>query len=148
MWGQHKMEHQSYCMMQMMGHSDAAKRLSDTYNLHRIGAGWDAVGKWFAAKLEDGRSDDTLYDSRSDCVLHQHHDEMFYTYIKIVPSSMNVCDAEIMLRTARTLHEKGIRIADPDHKNGGMDVIKRSSAEDQFAQLRGVNTNLIMPWEA
>ncbi len=142
------MEHQSYCLMQAMGHSDAAKRLSDIYNLHRIGAGWNAVGKWFASRLDDGSSDDTLYDTRAECVRHQRHDEQFYTWIKIVPSSMNVCDAEIMLRTARTLYEKGIRIADPDHKNGGMDVIKRSSAEDQFAQLRGVNTNLIMPWEA
>jgi hypothetical protein len=138
-------EHLHYCLMQSMGHSDAAKRMADTYNLHRIGLGIGAVGKWFAARLSDGTTDDVLYDSKSDCVRHQHHDELMFTYVKIAPSSMNVCDAEILLRTARTLHEKGIRIADPDHKHGGMDVIKRSMVEDQFAQLRGINTNLILP---
>lgn len=142
------MEHEHWCLMKSMGHSDAARRLADTYNLHRIGLGDGAIGKWFAASLAEGRSDDVLYDNKQSCVQHQHHNEDYYTYIKIVPSSMRVCDAEVMLRTARTLYEKGIRLADPDDKRGGLEVIKRSSIEDQFAQARGSNTNLIMPWEA
>lgn len=141
-------EHEPWCGMKGMGHSDAAKRLGDTYNLHKIGAGDGAVGKWFAAALVDGRSDNVLYDSKRDCVIHQGHNEDYYTFIKIVPPSMRVCEAEVMLRTARTLYEKGIRIADPDHHSGGMDVIRRSSVEDQLQQSIGRNTNLVMPWEA
>lgn len=139
------MEHMHYCPMATLGHSDAAKRLSDTYNLHRIGAGWKAVRRWIAVRLDDGTSDQVLYDTKLDAVTHQHHNEKFYAFIRIVPSSMTECDAEIMLRTHRTLYENGLRIADPDHKHGGMDVIKRSSIEDQFAQIRGINTNLILP---
>ncbi len=142
------MQHEPWCQMAIMGHSDAARRMADIYNLHRIGMGHDAIGKWFAVRLTDGTSDDTLYDDKQSCVRHQKHNEMFYNFVRIVPSSMKVCDAELLLRTARTLHEKGIRIADPDHKRGGLEVIKRSTVEDQMANARGTNTNLIMPWEA
>lgn len=141
-------QHEPWCQMKFMKHTDAACRLSDTYNLHLIGRGDDAYGKWFAAALADGRSDDTLYDNKQACVRHQHHNEMFYTFIKIGPRSMRECEAEVMLKTARTLYEKGLRIADPDHKRGGFDVIKRLSVEDQMNQAHGRNTNLIMPWEA
>jgi len=140
--------HQSWCQQKAFGHSDAAKRISDLYNLHRLAIGLDAVGKYFASALSDGRSDDTLYDTKRECVRHQHHNEQYYTFIRIGPQSMTVCDAEVMLKTARTLHDNGLKMADPDHARGGPDVIKRLSVEDQMAQSRGSNTNLIMPWEA
>jgi hypothetical protein len=133
--------------MQTMGHSDAAKRLYDTYNIHRIALGNGAIGRWFAAALADGRSDDVLYDNKRDCVIHQHHDEDYYTYIKIIPPSMKLCDAEVMLKTARNIYNAGMRVADPDDRNGGKDVIKRLSIEDQRNQSVGINSNLIMPWE-
>lgn len=137
--------HEPWCQHKALGHSDAAKRISDTYNLHRIGAGDTSIGKWFASALHDGRSDDVLYDNKRECVCHQHHNEQYYTYIKIAPNSMNPCEAEVMLKTARALYDKGMRIADPDHARGGLDVIKRLTVEDQLAQARGKNTNLIMP---
>jgi hypothetical protein len=140
--------HEAWCQQKAFNHSDAAKRVSDTYNLHRIALGYDAIGKWFGSALNDGRSDDTLYDSKRDCVVHQHHNEMYYTYTKIGPQSMNPCEAEVMLKTARSLYDKGLRLADPDHARGGLDVIKRLTVEDQLAQARGINTNLRMPWEA
>jgi hypothetical protein len=132
----------------MMGHSDPAKRLCDIYNLHRVGAGEASIGKWIAVRLSDGVSDNTLYDNKVECVRHQHHNEDFYTFVKIVPPSMRICEAEVMLQTARSLYDKGLRMADPDHKRGGLDVIKRLSIEDQMAQAHGRNTNLKMPWEA
>lgn len=141
--------HTQRCPMRAFGsHSDAAKRLADTYNLHRIGRGLDAVGKWFAAALHDGHSDDVLYDSKRDAVIHQHHNEQFYAFIKIAPCDMKVCEAEIMLRTSRQLYDKGMRMADPDHRHGGLDVIKRLTMEDQLAAMRGRVTGLMMPWEA
>ena len=139
-------QHAAWC--QAPTHSDAAKRMAGTYNLHRIGAGIDAVGKWFAAALEDGRSDNTLYDSKLACVTHQHHREQYYTYIKIVPTGMAECEAEVMLKTARTMYKNGMRMTDPDHKHGGPDLITRLTVEDQLQMARGVVTNLKMPWEA
>lgn len=142
------MNHSDWCPSKALPHEDAAKRISDIYNLHRLGMGDASIGRWFAARLNDGTSDDTLYDSKRDAVRHQHHDEQFFTFIKIGPYAMTPCDAAVMLKTNRTLHDKGIRLADPDHKRGGLDLIKRVTIEDQLNQSRGRNTNLIMPWEA
>lgn len=140
--------HEPWCQSKGQSHSDAAKRLSDTYNLHRVALGLDAIGKWFAAALNDGGGDNTLYDSKYECVRHQHHNEQYYTYIKINPSTMKVCEAEVMLKTARRLYDNGMRMTDPDHKHGGPDLIKRLTVSDQLAQMRGAVTNLKMPWEA
>jgi len=142
------MTHQSWCFQKAFGHTDAAKRLADTYNLHRVTLDLDAVGKWFAGSLAEGRSDNVLYDSKLDCVKHQRHNESYYAFIRIGVSSMDACEAEVMLRTNRTLYENGMRMADPDHAHGGPDVIKRMTVEDQLAQALGINTGLIMPWEA
>lgn len=139
------MDHAMWCQQKAFAHSDAAKRIADEYNLHRIAIGIDAVGKWIACSLADGRSDHTLYDSRRDAVAHMHHNEHLFTFIKINPSSMNACEAEVMLKTARTLYDKGLRLSDPDDAHGGRDVIKRVSVEDQLAQSRGRNINLILP---
>lgn len=139
--------HSGWCPRKMLGHSDAAKRIADTYNLHRIGAGYGAIGKWFAAALHDGRTDDTLYDTKQEATRFQHHNEQYYTFIHIQPCSMNACEAEVMLKTARFAYDNGMRLADPQDRNGGKEVIKRLTAEDQLAQARGKNTNLLMPWE-
>lgn len=141
--------HEIWCPLKGQSHSDAAKRTSDTYNLHRLAEGMASIGRWFAAALADGRSDHTLYDSKRDAVRHQRHNEQWYTFIKIGPSGMNPCEAEVMLKTARRLYDNGMRLTDPDHHHGGQDLIIRTSAEDQLAMaLRGVATNLRMPWEA
>lgn len=148
--GGEMMEHTQWCQNKR-GHSDAAKRLSDTYNLHRIAAdvtGVENIGKWFAAALADGTSDGVLYDDKRSCVQHQKHNESLYTFIRIVPHTMSVCEAEVMLSTARRLYDKGLRMADPGHRHGGQDVIKRLTVEDQLAWARGAVQNLIMPWEA
>jgi hypothetical protein len=139
--------HEAYCRYKALGHTDAAKRFSDTYNLHKIGAGSAANGKWIAIALHDGSSDDTLYDDKLAAVTHQRHNEQFYVFIRIVPPSMRVCDAEVMLDTHRRMYDAGIRMTDPDHKHGGMDVIKRLTQSDQLAWARGAVTGLIMPWE-
>lgn len=139
------MEHESWCPWKGKSHSDAAKRLSDTFNLHRIGAPYDSIGKWFAATLADGSSDDVLYDDKLSCVTHQKHNERYYTFIKIIPSTMKPCEAEVMLKTARTMYDKGMRMTDPDHKHGGPDLITRLTVEDQLNQMRGIVTGLKMP---
>lgn len=138
-------QHQAWCQCQAYGHSDAAKRVADAYNLHRIALGYDAIGKWIACRMEDGRSDNVAYDTRRHAVIHQHNNEDRCTFIKIGPQSMNQCEAEVMLKVARSLYDKGFRLTDPDDVHGGRDVIKRASVEDQLAQARGFSTNLIIP---
>jgi hypothetical protein len=139
--------HERYCRYKHTGHSDAAKRFCDIYNLHKIGAGNASIGKWFAVRLSDGSSDDTLYDDKRAAVIHQKHNEQFYAFVKIVPPSMKVCDAEVMLATHRKMYDAGMRMADPDHKHGGMDLITRLTQSDQLAMARGAVTGLTMPWE-
>lgn len=138
--------HEAWCQTRM--HSDAAKKVWETYNMHRLFHSTNGIGKWFACALEDGETDNTLYDRKQDAVRHQKHNESRFTFIRIVPSSMSQCEAEVMLATARNLNKAGMRLADPDRKDGGMDVIKRLTVEDQRAQMLGRNTNLVMPWEA
>lgn len=142
------MRHEPWCPLRAVGHTDPAKRVSDTYSLHVIGSGRDSIGKWIAVTLADGRSDDTLYHNKQSAIRHQHHNENYYAFIRIGPRPMNVCEAEVYLKTQRKLHDAGLRMVDPDSATGGPEVIKRLTVEDQMAQMRGRNTNLIMPWEA
>lgn len=134
------MNHAMGCRAMFREHSDAAKRMADTYNLHRTVDPYGVIGKWFAVALSDGTSDGTIYDSKRDCILHQHHNEYFYAYISIVPSSMSVCDAEIFLDINRKLYDKGIRLVDPDHKKGGRELIKRATREDHLALVSSIIT--------
>jgi hypothetical protein len=119
-------------------HSDTAKRLSDTYRLHRLADPIGSIGHWFAAAMSDGRSDNVLYDTRRECVTHQHHDEVYYTFIQIIPSDMNHCQAESHLIGVRKLYDAGIKLTDRDHHAGGRTLIPRVAAEDQMAQMRSL----------
>jgi hypothetical protein len=139
------MIHEQYCHIKR--HSDAAKRFCDTYNLHKIGAGRASLGKWIAVRLSDGSSDDTLYDDKREAVTHQHHNEHLYAFVCIAPPTMKVCDAEVLIRTHRKMYDAGMRMTDPDHRHGGMDLITRLTQSDQLAMARGSVTGLIMPWE-
>lgn len=137
--------HQSWCQQKALGHTDAAKRICDTYNLHRLGLGYDAIGKYFASALADGSTDNVAYDTKRECVRHQHHNEDYYTFIKIGPQTMGQCEAEVMLKIARMAYEKGLKFADPDDAHGGREVIKRLTVEDQMSHVRGLSGNLIIP---
>lgn len=100
-----------------LAHSDAAKRLFDTYNLHRIGAGDLSIGQWFAVRLSDGTTDNVLYGSRAACVRHQKHDALWYAYTKIVPSGMSVCEAESVLYFHRKTYQATYTLlSDPDRQ--------------------------------
>jgi hypothetical protein len=120
------------------GHSDAARRISDTHRLHKAAAGHAAIGRWFAAALADGASDGVLYDSKRDAVCHQHHHEQWYAFIAVSPGDVSPCEAEEFLAINRTLYAKGIRLADPDHASGGRDVVQRATVEDQRSLVRSI----------
>jgi hypothetical protein len=130
--------HDRGCPRMGKGHTDAAKRVYDTYHLHKAVGLDNSLGKFFAATLADGTTDGMLYDNRESAVLHQHHNENYYTFIQITMANMTVCAAEVMLGVYRRLYDAGRRESD----SGGRDIIKRSSTEDQLAYLRGITTNV------
>jgi hypothetical protein len=134
--------HDRQCPYRGREHSDAAKRVYDTYHLHRTADYFMSLGKWIAVALQDGTSDGVLYDSKQDAILHQHHNEQWYAYIQITPANMTVCSAEIFLGVTRRLYDKGFRLTDPASRGGGREIIKRASYEDQVAILRMKPTNV------
>lgn len=137
--------HTRGCPMKAFRHSDAAKRISDTWNLHRMGDTHGAIRKWFAARMDDGSTDNVLYDHKVEAVRHQHHNERYYVFLRIMPFTITACEAEVYLTAARKLYDAGLKMTDPDHRSGGPDLIKRVSWEDQFAQAMGHATNIIHP---
>lgn len=142
--------HDMNCPRRARAHDDAATRLSDAYNLHLIAKEYDAIGRFFAVALEDGRGDGVLYETRRDAVRHQRHDEARYVFVRIGPANMTICEAASLLFTQRKLYERGMRMADRDHRAGGRVLIPRLTVEDQLAQMRQIvygtrPTNLVLP---
>jgi hypothetical protein len=133
------MSHAGGCPARALGHTDAAKRISDATMLQWVAGGWDmTVGKFMAFKLEDGRSDNVLYDNYRDAVRHQGNNEMLYMYVKLHPGGMSVCEAEAMLKFNRQAHSNGFRMPDPDHRAGGHVLIPRIGMDKIKAQIRAL----------
>ena len=131
-------QHSDGCMAAGGPHSDAARRVSDTYRLHRLAAGMDAIGQWFAARLDDGTSDGVLYETKRDAVRHQHHNEQFYAFVAVGPWDVDLCEAEAFIQMNRTLYDAGLRLSDPDHARGGREVIQRATCEDQRSLIASI----------
>jgi len=123
------------------GHTDAAKRLSDHYNLHKVAGG--AIGQVFAVALADGTSDGTLYGSRHAAVIHQRHSERNYAYIRLSAPSMSVCEAEAVMYMQRSASRLGL--TDRDDPHGGLEIIPRLTQEHQLRQLEALRGGIAMP---
>jgi hypothetical protein len=123
------------------GHSDAARRLSDHYNLHIVaGAPFGAV---FAFGLADGASDGVLYDSREDAVNHQRHNEAWRGYARIGAGRMSVCEAAAVLRYQRQATE--LARAQRGERSGGLEVIPRLTLEGRERQLAAMSGRINLP---
>jgi hypothetical protein len=123
------------------GHSDAAKRISDTYNLHMTcGA---RRGSFIAVGLADGRSDGVVYDTRAEAVNHQRHDEGWKAFIKIGPPHMTVCEAAAVLRWHRQSNQ--LARAQRGEKSGGLEPIPRLTIEGRERQLAAMRGEINMP---
>lgn len=107
------------------GHTDAAMRCADNANMHYQAIGWDAVGKWVAISIQDGSSDHVLYGKRRDAVRHQHHNEQWYAFVKLIPMAMGYCEAQTYLDFCRKAYDAGFRMTDPDAPGGGRTPIVR-----------------------
>jgi hypothetical protein len=117
-------------------YSDAAKRLADAYNLHRI-ADINNIGRWLAVRLADGSNDGTLYDSKRDAVRHQL-DEFLCAYLPISPKTMSYKEAEAYLSFTRKAYDSGFRMPDPDSPSGGPDMIRRLTREEETERIRAL----------
>lgn len=122
------------------GHTDAARRLADWYNMHRIAGATRGV---IAVALADGNSDGTLYEDRASAVAHQHHNERWYCYVRITAPTMTICEAESVMRWQRQAAE----IAPPqlDEPGGGFEVIPRLNREDVKRQLAAMQGRVNLP---
>jgi hypothetical protein len=131
------------------GHSDAAKRVADVYNLHlTAGQGFipnPSVGRFAAVALADGRSDGVLYDSYGEAVRHQHNQEQRFAYLRIVPHAMSVCEAESFLRTHRLFFDAGWRLPDPQDPRGGRTPITLEAAEAHGRMISALERRTFIP---
>ena len=123
------------------GHSDAAKRLSDAYNLHVVcGARPGAV---LAYSLADASSDGVLYDSRADAVAHQRHNEARRGYVRIGAGRMSVCEAAAVIRWDR--QAAALAPAQLGERSGGLEPIPRLTLEGRERQLAAMSGRIRMP---
>lgn len=123
-----------FCQMGALGHTDAAKRVSDAVQQHFAIMGFDCARMWIACRLDNGKGGQTLYDSKRDAIRHQL-DEYLAMYICLTGAPMSVCEAEILLATHRKAYDAGFRMADPDTAAGGKTIIPRIALEHQLATI-------------
>jgi hypothetical protein len=118
------------------GHSDAAKRFSDAFNLHRAAG---TSSGWIAVSYADGRGGEVVYDTRDDAVQDRwpYEDRCFYATLASAPS-MSVCAAESVLRWRRIMSEA--ERPDRDVPGGGLEVIEFLTAEDRAVAERAAIT--------
>lgn len=112
-------------------HTDAAKRIADAYNLHKMAGA--QVGSWVAVALATGESDGEAYPDKATAVWHQHNSEAWYAFIRLAPCSMSICEAESLLAWHRSMSR--LRTTDRDYRRGGMDVIPRLTKAGAARQL-------------
>lgn len=117
------------------GHTDAASRFADGYNLHK--AAGESRG-WIAVALADGRTDGEVYDTRAEAVAHTWPDERWHFYAVLSQPSMTVCAAESLLRYKRVMNQMDGPHTDRDAPHGGLEVIPRLAIEDAEAQIEAV----------
>ena len=85
-------------------YSDAAKRLSDSYNLH---ATVDFNhGRWLAVRIQDGvvydpMTHETVFDTREDAIRIINPFESLYFYVRIVGTGMTPQAASTMINYNR-----------------------------------------------
>jgi hypothetical protein len=114
-------------------HGDAAKRIADTHNLHRIagqGLGLHNVGQVFAVALNDGTSDGVLYPDMKSAIRHQKHNAKWYAYLRVNRQAMTECNAASMLKIHRDADEHGLKFVDRDDPSFGAEIIERLTVED------------------
>ena len=129
----------TWCRYHPHGHADYAKRAADNLNVHVAamttgGTGWAAIGKWVALKLSDGSSDHTLYENKRDAVRHQS-DEFLCAYVPLQRAWYDVCEMQTFMDVTRRAYDSGFRMADPDARSGGRQLLLPSGQRERLQVL-------------
>lgn len=124
------------------GHSDAARRMSDWYNLHKDAGA--PVGYWIAIGLRDGASDGSAYPDKITAMRHMHGHERDFTYVQLQPVSMSVCQAASLLYMRRVTDSIAQGHSDLDDRHGGLVLIESLTAEDRDRQVEAIRTGNAM----
>lgn len=126
-------------------YSDAARHCSDAVNrviaehLHEIAAGRRI---WLAIRLDSGRTDGVLYDTRADAVRHQLH-ETLCAYLLVPVKDMTPREAESYLRFHRQAYDSGHRLTDPEQPA----YIPALTNEQRIAQERAFRRKIGRPYD-
>jgi hypothetical protein len=90
--------------------TDRGRRLADHVRAARAIGG---EGRWIAARLSDGATDGTVYDSKADAVKHQLT-ETQCAYLVVPPAPMPEAEASAYLELHQKMYDAGYRLQDPD----------------------------------
>lgn len=115
--------------------TDEARRASDAVNKHLHEHGMNAIGRWVALRLSDGGSDGVLYDSKSDAIRFQLHENQC-AYVQVLPEGLSVRAAQSVLNVNRQFYDAGMKLADPDR------MVELPQREETWTQH-----GLRAPWE-
>lgn len=120
---------------------ESARRLSDAVNgivtFHDFET---VVHRWIAVRLRDGQWTGDMYDSRTDAVrFTANGDPCAYLSLRFCPAGMEEREAFAFLRLQRDAYNAkdiGIRMVDPEAKNGGHDFMMPLTNEDVAREMR------------
>lgn len=90
--------------------TERGRRLADHVRAARAIGG---QGRWIAARLSDGGTDGTVYDTKADAVRHQLH-ETQCAYLVVPPAEMPEAEATAWLEMHDKMYAAGYRLQDPD----------------------------------
>jgi hypothetical protein len=87
-------------------YSDAARRISDSVNLHLLADPDGNHKKWCAFRLSDGTTDGVVYDDPVAAADHQLHYKQC-AYIQILRGGISAKAASVMLGYYRAVYDAG-----------------------------------------
>jgi hypothetical protein len=99
--------HNPHCQYKARGHTDAARRIADTVTMHWLAISWDCVRKWLMFRLADGTGGMDLFPTKGDAVRFASNPKHML-YVCLAPGGMSICEAEILLTTARKMADWGL----------------------------------------
>lgn len=111
---------------------DYAKRAADIVNGVITFHPWDVIKhSWIAIRLRDGGWDGTLYDSKHAAVLHQLDEKVCaYVCLRNMPGGCKPVEMKRFIDFTREAYNAGMRLPDPDLRNGGPDLLMPVSQYD------------------
>lgn len=122
--------------------TDAARRMSDAINSRlTFSDPWEIRNCWMVFRLEDGRTDGNLYDTKMDAIRHvsDYRYWAFFCFRNCMGGSKPF-DCQVFLNLHRHAYTNGGQLTDPDARHpqnkrlltGGDDFIVSTRAYDQL----------------